>query len=39
MGGQVYQVNTSELNNGFYVVNITFAGSDKTALGKFIVKH
>jgi photosystem II stability/assembly factor-like uncharacterized protein len=39
-GGQVYQLNTSELNNGLYLVNITSAGGNgKTALGKFIVKH
>jgi photosystem II stability/assembly factor-like uncharacterized protein len=39
LGGQVFQVNTSELNNGLYVVNIKIAGSNKTAMGKFIVKH
>lgn len=36
--GQVYQINTSMLNNGFYLVNITSASS-VTAIGKFIVKH
>jgi photosystem II stability/assembly factor-like uncharacterized protein len=37
-GSQVYQINTSELNNGLYLVNITSSGGIG-ASGKFIVKH
>jgi photosystem II stability/assembly factor-like uncharacterized protein len=37
-GGQVYQINTSALYNGLYLVNITSPGK-KEASGKFMVKH
>jgi photosystem II stability/assembly factor-like uncharacterized protein len=36
--GQVYQVNTLNMDNGLYLVNIKSADSRK-ASGKFIVKH
>ena len=38
MENQVYQIYTSELNNGLYMINITSLGK-KTASGKFMVKH
>ena len=37
-GGQLYEVNTSSLSNGLYMVTITSPGK-LTASGKFIVKH
>lgn len=37
-GSQVYQINTSELDNGLYLLNITSSGR-MGASGKFIVKH
>jgi hypothetical protein len=36
--GQVYQVNTSNLNNGIYIVNLKSAGNI-AASGKFVVMH
>lgn len=38
MENQVYQINTSELNNGLYMINITSSGK-RAASGKFMVKH
>jgi photosystem II stability/assembly factor-like uncharacterized protein len=37
-GGQVYQINTSEMDNGLYLVKIE-SGDSKAVSGKFIVKH